>query len=799
MCWIFGCGVALLGWVAHLLCCCSLARNRGLSLLQLYQKYHHRALPTREDGSDAFRNTSEAASNAGLTGNADIPQRRLRMKVSIGAGLVMGMHTGGVGSRWEYFIAGEPMAQVAAAEKVAEPGYVVLHQRAWQLVVRERMSPGIVATSLPGCPHFRVVQMSQPVLSSRPREHHTTAASVRKYINAVIRRRMQHLDKLARQPSIASFFREYLQRAVLDRVDSQQTEWDGELRKLTVLFIMLPGVTDASERLESVDATSRGGPMGSPTSLKVDGMTATPGRLRPAGAKAGNDSPTDSARRRFYNMGSTSAAMLNVGSMDLSRQQSLQMSLGPSSFLSPQLSSLNGSGGVGTASARPLPMPRSAASASGQPSSRPPTLREQQPVFSMRHLHEEGLAKRVTSPTSLGGDSLNPDRVVGGSVRQPPTCSSSSLSLSTSETKTPGTASRTDRRASRRNSGLGLITEGQELDHAEAGRLPSNAGSLHSRGGWNQLYARSTSVSRPRISRVVPADEMAAGIDSVMGRPDINVAGVQVSVFSAMKVLAKYEGIVRQFIVDDKGAVLIGAFGVAPFGHEDDERRGMMAAVEIHTVLKRCGTDCCIGVATGNVFCGNVGGKSRREYALVGDAVNTSARLMAYAYKNAKKYRAEEQLQKQQQAQEGGPSDASGSGTDVPTPAAGSGAAVDTASTPDPALGLAASLSDPTKQGQPPNTERAPSSDVVVEEAEVPATIEEAVSTVSLSVHEHEPSARGESFLRSHSNVGGPTSPLHLVRSQPFCARVYFFGRVVYSRSCLRLFVFLSSLVVVCV
>ena len=156
-------------------------------------------------------------------------------------------------------------------------------------------------------------------------------------------------------------------------------------------------------------------------------------------------------------------------------------------------------------------------------------------------------------------------------------------------------------------------------------------------------------------------DEAAAEAHTLLARPDLNLAGIQVSVHASMKVLAKYEGTVRQFIVDDKvraerapvavwhgalrmpcdpccfvplcwmqGAVLIGAFGVAPFGHEDDERRGVMAAVEIHNALVKCGTQCAIGVATGNVFCGNVGGRSRREYALVGDAVNTSARLMAY-------------------------------------------------------------------------------------------------------------------------------------------------------------------------
>ena len=38
---------------------------------------------------------------------------------------------------------------------------------------------------------------------------------------------------------------------------------------------------------------------------------------------------------------------------------------------------------------------------------------------------------------------------------------------------------------------------------------------------------------------------------------------------------------------------------------------------------------CSAGVTTGEVYCGLVGGASRCEYAVLGDAVNMAARLMA--------------------------------------------------------------------------------------------------------------------------------------------------------------------------
>lgn len=96
-------------------------------------------------------------------------------------------------------------------------------------------------------------------------------------------------------------------------------------------------------------------------------------------------------------------------------------------------------------------------------------------------------------------------------------------------------------------------------------------------------------------------------------------------------IVFRYEGMVRQFIVDDKGTVLIAAFGVPPFGHEDDAVRGIKAAWEIHHKLRASSVTCSIGVTTGKVFCGSVGSSKRQEYAMVGDIVNLSARLMVVA------------------------------------------------------------------------------------------------------------------------------------------------------------------------
>lgn len=94
------------------------------------------------------------------------------------------------------------------------------------------------------------------------------------------------------------------------------------------------------------------------------------------------------------------------------------------------------------------------------------------------------------------------------------------------------------------------------------------------------------------------------------------------------RALYRYEGSVNQLLVDDKGTTLVAAMGLPPYSHEDDPIRGALAALDIQTVLKEMGQRYAIGVTTGHVYCGERGNSNRREYAMVGDAVNLSARLM---------------------------------------------------------------------------------------------------------------------------------------------------------------------------
>ena len=94
----------------------------------------------------------------------------------------------------------------------------------------------------------------------------------------------------------------------------------------------------------------------------------------------------------------------------------------------------------------------------------------------------------------------------------------------------------------------------------------------------------------------------------------LDLSLIQKCLCEMQRVIFEYGGMVRQFLVDDKGTVLIAAFGV-PVGHEDDQIRGIKTALELNANLQRLKISNSIGITTGTIFCGSVGNKKRQEYA----------------------------------------------------------------------------------------------------------------------------------------------------------------------------------------
>jgi len=93
-------------------------------------------------------------------------------------------------------------------------------------------------------------------------------------------------------------------------------------------------------------------------------------------------------------------------------------------------------------------------------------------------------------------------------------------------------------------------------------------------------------------------------------------------------IVQKYSGTIDKFIGDE----IMALFG-APVAHENDPERALRSAIEmmeqISSFNAQHGTDLRlhIGVNTGPVVTGAIGSQERKDYSVMGDAVNLAARL----------------------------------------------------------------------------------------------------------------------------------------------------------------------------
>jgi hypothetical protein len=81
--------------------------------------------------------------------------------------------------------------------------------------------------------------------------------------------------------------------------------------------------------------------------------------------------------------------------------------------------------------------------------------------------------------------------------------------------------------------------------------------------------------------------------------------------------LNRWDGSLRQFQVDDKGAAILCFFGLPPLAHENDSKLGISAGIEIREKFADMFDEFSMGITTGVVSFGGVGSVGRAEYAVV--------------------------------------------------------------------------------------------------------------------------------------------------------------------------------------
>ena len=95
------------------------------------------------------------------------------------------------------------------------------------------------------------------------------------------------------------------------------------------------------------------------------------------------------------------------------------------------------------------------------------------------------------------------------------------------------------------------------------------------------------------------------------------------------KQVKKAGGHLRQFIVDDKGVILIATFGLrgSTFPNMISKRALPLSRLIHNDLQEELGVKSKIGGTFGRAYCGVVGGLVRHEFAVLGPSVNLAARL----------------------------------------------------------------------------------------------------------------------------------------------------------------------------
>lgn len=157
--------------------------------------------------------------------------------------------------------------------------------------------------------------------------------------------------------------------------------------------------------------------------------------------------------------------------------------------------------------------------------------------------------------------------------------------------------------------------------------LPPYTSEILARGGTGLQLT-------PEHRRVAVVFVNILGLTELIGHegPDGMLEQLQRYVAQVIHLSEKHRGFVVSSDIATKGSKLILTFG-APVAHEYAAANAARFALELNAWLRDAELDIehRIGVNGGHVFAGEVGPVFRRQYTVMGDAVNLAARLMAAA------------------------------------------------------------------------------------------------------------------------------------------------------------------------
>jgi class 3 adenylate cyclase/tetratricopeptide (TPR) repeat protein len=179
-----------------------------------------------------------------------IDSARLGLRIGIAAGDVTIAPIGGVFGRWELLAAGQPLVEVGAAERRAQPGEVVLAPGAWALVRASCVGTALIGdkeTRRQGDEEILLNQTS----SLSPLVPFSLSYTRLDAIHAPLPPRPAPRPSLT--PDMDATVRSFIPGAVLSRLVVGETTWLAELRRVTVLFVHLPDLHVSSAEAGALD------------------------------------------------------------------------------------------------------------------------------------------------------------------------------------------------------------------------------------------------------------------------------------------------------------------------------------------------------------------------------------------------------------------------------------------------------------------------------------------------------------------------------------------------------------------
>jgi class 3 adenylate cyclase/tetratricopeptide (TPR) repeat protein len=160
--------------------------------------------------------------------NYRVENENLYLKLAISTGNISTTHVGGVFNRWEFLLTGNPLVEVGIANNLANADDILITPSAWRLI-RNDCEADVIEFEL----KESIAQGGQLFSLNKP----------------------SSIFANPEEPKISdgaeSSLRPYIPGAIINRLTAGQGSWIAELRRVTVLFINLPDIDQATKLSEA--------------------------------------------------------------------------------------------------------------------------------------------------------------------------------------------------------------------------------------------------------------------------------------------------------------------------------------------------------------------------------------------------------------------------------------------------------------------------------------------------------------------------------------------------------------------